>query len=166
MPNPPSPPKLKKLEFDGPKSIEEIEKIGRKIVCDTFALVDRCGDPIPFCKTKDGVWSYFRSISSKLITEDEDHEGRKISPSRIRRLHWIIPVITQKTLEVVRYNEFLGMNINSRCVPNWTYRIYFLPSQMYTVWLYYPPGKKSLNLTSAYRIDRDDTRRLFDRLFP
>lgn len=161
--------KLTPFHFEQPLTDSEIEEWGARYVHEKFCLRDISDKPLQFCKTGDGLWVYFRSGAAKLLGRADGGGFRPGEASRIRRFPWIIPILEGRTVESVEMKEFLGKDINKGCQPGRTYRIYFVRSKMYCVWLTRwesKRGAKSFNLNSAYRIDTLETRQLFDRLFP
>ena len=160
--------KLKVHNFKGNYTKAEIASIGNRYIDCTIALQDKFNVPLPFSRTKDGVSVYFRATKQKLLGRDINGY-RHPESSRIKRLHWIIPIIQGETKDTVWYRDCTGSELGESCDPDAMYRLYVVPEKMYVVFLRTYRGKKggkSFNLVSAYNVTETWTIKMLERLFP
>ena len=121
--------KLKKHNFKGCYNADQIANIGKRFIRRYIALHDSISmNQARFCKTVDGKWVFFKTIADKLLTRENNAGIRTIDIGRIRRLHWIIPILEGKTQETILFEDFLGKTISPKCQPNLTYRVYWIPA--------------------------------------
>lgn len=163
--------KLEVFQFKESLSLEQIEKIGKDYIHENLCPIDTAShNNAPFCKTKDGKWVYFKSTCEKLLGK-KVNGVRQCEPSRVRRLHWIIPIIEEEIEERVFVGKFRGAvleKMGHKAIPSSTYRIYWVPAKSYVVFLILyrsRRGRNSLNLVSAYRVSESGTRTMLETLF-
>jgi hypothetical protein len=164
--------KLEVFQFKESLSLEQIEKIGRDYIHANFCPPRKSQYNVTsFCKTKDSKWVFFKADYMKLL-------GKKVNgirvcePSRVRRLHWIVPIIKEEAGERVHFGNFKGDKLEKmghKAIPSSTYRIYWVPAKSYVVFLVSQNSGskiKSFNLVSAYRVSEAETRIMLETLFP
>jgi hypothetical protein len=84
-----------------PVTAPQIEEIGRRYIKRTFIRFDGVGRTRPFCKTDDGFPVFYKGSWYKLIGKGNNLSGfRTVDPTRVQRLHWIVPIIEGRARSV------------------------------------------------------------------
>lgn len=161
---------LKIIDIPIGSNLDYIENIGRKYIERNFyGKKSDSHQPSHFCRTKDGVWVFFKTVPIKLMGRNDGH-NRVCEKSRVERLHWIKPIIEEETKETVLKTDVEGKilgQMGHRAIPGKTYRIYWVPKYKYVVFLISDSNKlKSFNLVSAYIVTKATTRKTLQKLFP